>query len=241
MSGVHPSLGYSQFVVGQPSQHHDRPTQWWVWFVGGAIAVSLGIGGAMWFANKKPAVTEAPVAALVAPTTTTTPIEQPAHKLVELKFDSLPSGGVFADGRSAELCRTPCSFNVDLGDGGPSEQRTFVVRADGYADSRVVVDFIAAQRNFSVSLARQSPTVPTVGDTGSGEPVETVDLTGDNNANPGMKKKGRGKTKKGKVEETVEETVVKPPEPPPEVKIEKTLEKPVKKIDRTDTIDPFKR
>ena len=236
MSGMHSSLGYSQFVVGQQSQQLEKPTPLVVWFVGGAIAVGLGIGGALWYANKTPVAPAAAPVAAPAPTTTTTPIE-PVAKLVELRFDSLPSGGVFADGRSAELCRTPCSFNVDLGDGGPAAQRTFVVRADGYADSRVVVDFTAPQRDFSASLARQAPTVPDITET---EPVETVDLTGDASAKPSSrkKKKGRGKAK---AEEVIEEPAEKPPEPPPEVKIEKPVEKPVKKIDRTDTIDPFKK
>ncbi len=238
MSGQHSSLGYSQFVVGQQSQQHEKPTPLFVWFVGGAIAVGLGIGGALWYANKQPAATAAPaVAPVTSPTTTTTPIEQPAPKLVELRFDSLPSGGVFADGRSAELCQTPCSFNVDLGDGGPANQRAFVVRAEGYADSRVIVDFTGPQRDFSVSLARLAPTGPTI-DT-SAEDIETVDLTGDGTRPGSKKKKKKGKTR---VEEPeVEEAAQKPPEPPPEVKIEKPVEKPVKKIDRTDTIDPFKR
>ena len=35
-----------------------------------------------------------------------------APQLVAVRFDSLPSGGVYADGRSAELCKTPCAFNI---------------------------------------------------------------------------------------------------------------------------------
>ena len=56
---------------------------------------------------------------------------------------------MYADGRSAELCQTPCNFNVDLADGGPTDSRTFVVRADGYEDMPVVVDFAARKREFS--------------------------------------------------------------------------------------------
>jgi len=243
------SLGYSQFIVDSQiqSQQHaqiEKPTPAWVWFVGGAIAVGLGIGGALWFADKnnsaKPVT--APVEKSTVQQPTTEPIVQPTAKLVELKFDSLPTGGVYADGRSAELCQTPCAFNVDLADGG-GDKRVFVVRSEGYEDKKVEVDFTAAQRNFSVSLTRLSPTVPAGT---SEEPLETVDLTGDD-SKVGSKKKTKGKkgTRKGKSDEDdkVEETVVEtPPEPPPEVKIEpKPESKPVKKIDRTDTIDPFKK
>src|SRR6185503_2957856 len=71
---------------------------------------------------------------------------------VELRFDSLPSGGVYADGHSAELCRTPCSFDVDPADGGP--KRTYVVRSDGYADKSIDVDLASSERVFHVTLER---------------------------------------------------------------------------------------
>ena len=38
----------------------------------------------------------------------------------------LPSAGVYEAGRSAELCRTPCSFDIDP---GTDAKRTYVVRA----------------------------------------------------------------------------------------------------------------
>ncbi len=246
LSGTHNSLGYSQYVVGQDS-HHVAPaaaapvaakkTSLAVWLGGGAAAAGIGIAAALWFASKNPPVPTQKTTPTAQPIAT--PIESSAPKLVELRFDSLPTGGVYADGRSAELCQTPCSFNVDLADGGPKEKRTFVVRAEGYEDKRVEVDFGVSQRDFSVTLGRL-PTVPPV-TTGvaPSEPVETVDFTaataGDTKTAKTRKKgRGKGKTKDTKVEEVVET----PPPPPPEVKIEP---KPVKKIDRTDTIDPFKK
>src|SRR5262249_43704341 len=100
-----------------------------------------------------------PIVVQQRPQPTAAPIETPPAQpqLVELRFDSLPSAGVYADGRSAELCRTPCRFNVELTDGGPTDHRTFVVRTDGYQDHRVEVDFTKAERDFSVSLERIEP------------------------------------------------------------------------------------
>jgi serine/threonine protein kinase len=238
VSGHHPSLGYSQYVVG------GKPTPWWVWFVGGAIAVGLGISGALWYANRG-----VPTAAQQQANETTKPTTAPiVQKLVELRFDSLPSGGVYAEGRSAELCRTPCNFNVDLGDGGPPDRRAFVVRANGYEDKMVEVDFAVSQRDFSVSLTRLPGAAPDV-DVAS-DPVETVDLTGTDSPDslgkaPGKSRKGKAKAKARTKPEEVEETKVETPTPtPPEVKIEDKkpdVKKPVDKIDRTDTIDPFRK
>ena len=70
---------------------------------------------------------------------------------IELRFDSLPSAGVYAEGHSAELCRTPCAFNVDLADGGSTEHRNFVVRSEGYLDKTIEIDLTGAQREFHVT------------------------------------------------------------------------------------------
>src|SRR5439155_25076947 len=111
-----PSQFFDQYrsQMGSQIQMATPSTPWWVWFVGGAVAVGLGIGAAVWYAGRSdPAPQVAPAAAPQQPVVTPEPL--PARpKLVELKFDSLPSGGVYEDGHSAELCRTPCTFNVDL-------------------------------------------------------------------------------------------------------------------------------
>jgi len=246
---------YSQYSAQPPEPALPEPTTpWWVWFIGGAFAVGLGIAGALWYANKdsddKP--TPAPV---VQPTANPIETDTATPKLVELRFDSLPSGGVYADGRSAELCRTPCNFNVDLSDGGPQDHRAFVVRADGYQDARVDVDFTKSGRDFSLSLVRTAPPVPTVTqpppvvDMSSKEPAETP------HAEKGSPKKANGKkgkkTEEKKVSAPVEQKVEekKPEEKKPVIDdtklepIEKKPEekKPAGKIDPSDTIDPFRR
>ncbi|HSD86521.1 MAG TPA: serine/threonine-protein kinase [Kofleriaceae bacterium] len=257
ISGGSPSLMYSQYSV-PPEAPAEKPTPWWVWFVGGAFAVGLGIAGALWYANgtsegdKQAKPTMAPIEAPADK-------EKPAPQLVELKFDSLPSAGVYADGRSAELCRTPCNFNVDLADGGPTDHRTFVVRTDGYKDHPVVVDFGSNQREFSVTLDRADATVPTVTETHeTTETTETPDEDSKDGTSTksGSKKTGGKKTGKKvaddkkvddkKPEETKVEEEKKPDEKKPDdTNLEKIEKKPDEKkptgIDPTDTIDPFSR
>ncbi|HEU4615005.1 MAG TPA: serine/threonine-protein kinase [Kofleriaceae bacterium] len=263
--GSSPSI-YSQYSLPETAPP-EPATPWWVWFVGGAFAVGLGIAGALWYAGASEPATQAspaaapPVVQEPAPSPTASPIEQPpsAAKLVELRFDSLPSGGVYADGRSAELCRTPCRFNVDLGDGGPADHRTFVVRADGYQDARVDVDFAGTQRDFSVSLVRALPTVPTVTDQ-----APIVDMTGDESedatAEKGSAKRSNGKkskhaddkktekaAKSDKPDDQVADQATVKQEPPEnDTKLEPIETKPKDKkqvgpIDPSDTIDPFRR
>ncbi|HEX5060282.1 MAG TPA: serine/threonine-protein kinase [Kofleriaceae bacterium] len=254
-----PSI-YSQYSAQPPEPvlPPEPTTPWWVWFVGGAFAVGLGIAGALWYANKSGGEDTPKPAPVVQPTANPIETDTASPKLVELRFDSLPSGGVYADGRSAELCRTPCNFNVDLSDGGPKDRRTFVVRADGYQDSRVDVDFTKSERDFSVSLAK-NPTVPTVTqqptvvDMSADEADETVETP---HAEKGSTKKAGGKKGK-KTEEKKASTTVEQPaeEKKPEDKkplvddtklepIEKKPEekkKPAGPIDPSDTIDPFRR
>jgi hypothetical protein len=119
------------------------------------------------------------------------------------------------------------------------------VRADGYEDKRVEIDFTVSQRDFSVSLTRIPPTLPTMAST----PLETVDMTGagDERSPPTRKpvKKSKKQTDDKKQAATTERKV--------ELEIEPKVEplklapkpddkkKPVGKIDRTDTIDPFSK
>jgi serine/threonine-protein kinase len=259
-----PSL-YTQYSLPETAPPPDSATPWWVWFIGGAFAVGIGIAGALWYAGSSEpeprAMLVQPAANPAPPAPTTSPIE-PAPttpKLVELRFDSLPSGGVYADGRSAELCRTPCNFNVDLTDGGPTDRRTFVVRADGYEDARVEVDFTKSERDVSVSLVRSAPTAPALP---ASPPV--VDMTGDEpHAEKGSAKKPVGKKTAGKKTEDkksedkapdpklVGDTKLEDKKPIDDTKLEpldkktedkKTDEKkPAAPIDPTDTIDPFRR
>jgi len=189
---------------------------WLLWGLGVAAAVTLGIAGAVWYArgNNVPAPAPAPIA---QPTPAPPPAPPPeAPKLLELKFDSLPKAGVFVEGHATELCRTPCTFNVNLADGGPTDRRTFVVRADGYRDKSVVVDLASSQREYSVSL----------------EQIEAVAETPEPKTIPKKSKRGTIGKKLPVVEkkEPVEET--KPPDPPPK-------KPPNETIDTTETVDPF--
>jgi hypothetical protein len=142
--------------------------------------------------------------------------------MIELKFDSLPSGGVYEDGHSAELCRTPCTFNVE---NGKTDRRTYMVRADGYRDASIVVDLAAAKRDFQVTLERTTPVVEP-----DPKPVTAI-------------KTGR------LIKKVPGKTIKKPDDKPPEDKPEPTAKpEPVKKpdpdnkkIDPTDLADPFKR
>jgi hypothetical protein len=264
VSGQH--LQFSGFTVPPTPVPVEPATPWWVWAAGATLAVGLGIGGALWYARSSGSTPTPLVEAKPAPVETA-PIEKPATKLVELKFDSLPSGGVYADGRSAELCRTPCNFNVDLGDGGPTDRRTFVVRSEGYKDQKVVVDFSSDKRSYAATLERivtipTMPTVPTVTETppiempvDDGTTDETTDETSDETAD--SKKASSKKTRKNhktteKKPEEKKQEETKPPEvvpeevKPPEKKPEATNLEPIDKkkprpIDPADTIDPFRK
>jgi hypothetical protein len=240
----------------QYSGAREPATPWWVWAIGGAVAVALGISGALWFASRseEPAPVEA---APVKQQPTTAPLPPPPAKpakLVELRFDSLPAAGVYADGRSAELCRTPCSFNVDLADGGPTDRRTFVLRIDGYQDKPVTVDFGSTQRDFSATLDRVQPTVLPVAQAPVEEDAAVVETAPDKDekasAKRGSGKKGKkgGKaepeTKTAPVVETKVEDKKPEPKQPDDTSLEPVEKNPVKKpgtIDPSDTIDPFRR
>ena len=237
-SGMHPSQFFSAYqsqlagsqIAAMPAQ---PATPWWVWFVGGMVAVGLGIGAAVWYAGRgeelrRPDVAQAPVVEPKPPPPVVTPPEPPpALKMIELKFDSLPSGGVYADGHSAELCKTPCTFNVE---NGKTDRRTYMIRAEGYRDSSIVVDLAAGKRDYQVTLERLETVV--VEDT---KPVQTTAIKTGRLIKKGT---GGGKTT----------TVKKPPdEKPPDEKPEPTIDPKKKpdpdktKIDPTDLADPFKR
>ncbi len=153
-------LAYSQIAPGQ-APVATPSTPWWVWFVGGAVAVGLGVGAAVWYAGRDdtPVPTHAAQIEPPKPVITPEPAELPsAPKLIELKFDSLPSGGVYEDGHSAELCRTPCAFNVDPSRDASSTRRRYIIRAPGYKDTSLVVDLSESKRDFSITLEQLPPT-----------------------------------------------------------------------------------
>jgi hypothetical protein len=171
---AHPSSGYyvqgSQYSqVMLPPPPLVAPTPWWVWMVGGAVAVAIGVGAAVFLTGRTDqAPAQPPVAAnpppkqpepKPEPTVTQPSVTQPTNvaqpQQIAVRFDSLPSGGVYADGKSAELCTTPCEFNIDLADGGAADKRTFIVKSNGYTDGVVVVDLTSPLREFTVTLQQR--------------------------------------------------------------------------------------
>ncbi len=243
---AHPSSGY--YVQGgqysqvmQPPPPLSPPTPWWVWLVGGAVAVAIGVGAAVFLTGRGSTPTPAPVAAaappkspepkpepVVTPPTVTQPTVVTKPQQIEVRFDSLPSGRLYADGKSAELCTTPCSINIDLADGGPADKRAFVVKSEGYTDGVVVVDLTNEQRELSVTLQQR----------GVGAVAKT----------PGKTAKTTKTTKTAKV---VDKPVEKPKPAPTDVNLldpdkeDPSAKKPKPKtddeLDPSHTLDPFHR
>jgi hypothetical protein len=139
--------------------------------------------------------------------------------LVEVRFDAQPSGSVFAEGQPTELCRTPCAFDIDPGDGGPADHRVFVVKRSGYVDSAVTVDLTGSQREFRVALQRAS----------------------DGPERRPTRRPAKARKDKPLPPELVRTRPSEPeprPAPPPEARPEPT--KPTA-IDPADTLDPFRK
>ena len=248
-----PYTGYSQ-IVGLPPPPPQAATPWFVWFIGGAIAVGLGIGAAVWYAGgselpdpvaAKPPVSDPAVTPTTEPTTepTSAPTITPTApaKQIEVLFDSLPSGGVFAEGKSAELCRTPCKHNLEMGEGSTT-LRTFIVKADGRKDGVIVIDLTQPTREFSVTLEQIMPTVVTT------EPTNTAGTKGTKSTK--TTKTTNNSTKSTKTDKTPQVTNTEPgPKADPDLEdptdgkpIDKKIDKKNgDKIDRSDTLDPFRR
>ncbi|MBA3817863.1 MAG: serine/threonine protein kinase [Deltaproteobacteria bacterium] len=239
-----------------------QATPWWVWLVGGSLAIGLGISAAVWYAGRaEPGL--APATAVPAGSPSAAPLEQApvTPQVFELRFEAQPSGGVYAEGQAAELCRTPCAHNIDLRDGRSTERRTFVVRATGHKDKLVHVDLTAPQREFRVTLDLLE-TIPTPpgqpGEPGAARPDEAprpLVPTRDERSSDAKRGSRTSKvTKPAKqtevaspVEPEPEPVPVKQPEPAPVTKVEPTKVEPkvepkkVDKIDPSDTLDPFRR
>jgi serine/threonine-protein kinase len=133
--------------VGHTQPPPPRGAPWWVWFAGGALAVSVGVGAATWYAGK----VEGPAAEPASGHVVSTPITPPPAA-TELRVESHPPGAVYADGGSTALCVTPCSFSIDVRDGGAVDRRRYVVRLAGHRDAPFVVDLAGTERAFTVTL-----------------------------------------------------------------------------------------
>jgi len=201
-----------------------RRTPWYKWMLGGLVAVGLGITGAWYVTRDKPTSghgaaqpTSARAPAIPAPTVA--PAEPAAPSIVSVRFDSLPAAHVFAAGHAVELCQTPCAFDVDLKDGGPTDHRAFVVHADGYEDKQVVVDVATpgADRDLHVTLDQIDPKPPVTQPTANGQPA-----TASQHGHPGPRRPTKSTTNP-----TTPTEPTKPETKPPRVP------------DATDTLDPF--
>ncbi len=238
------------------------PTSWWVWFVGGAIAVGLGIGAAVWYAGRTDLSPPPPASPGAAPVSQPAPIAEPiAPSPVEVTLDSTPAGTVFAEGSTSALCRTPCTYSIDPKDGGAADHRTYVVRAEGYQDGYLVVDLKGSQRDFTVTLeAREELTADPgekaadpgekAADPGEDQTADPDDRTGKTAAKPGprqrplkrpaIKKADDRKADDRKADDRkaddrtdTDTDLIEPPRPP--------RKKPDPgPIDPTDTLDPFR-
>jgi serine/threonine-protein kinase len=271
-SQVSGASGASGVVVGQASGGYLPPltlsgeyslpppprpraaAPWWLWFAGSGAAVGIGITAAVWYAGRAdpslaprpPPIAAAPTAAAAPPAPDSPPVAAPAARpaLVEVRFDSLPSGSVFADGGAAELCRTPCTFDIDLSDGGPADRRAFIVRRAGYVDSPVTVDLTGTQREFQVMLQHAavdlaSPAAEAHPREPRGDAKEPERRPARRPARPARKDARDGAARapaEPRPEARPSAEPSSPPEPP-EVKSPTTAPA----IDPADTLDPFRK
>jgi hypothetical protein len=234
---------------------------WRAWAIGGGVAVGLGVAAAIWYAGRGGASPgTGPAIAQPAARPTSQPIAQPIEppaaspQPFEVRFDSLPSGGVFAAGRSAELCRTPCALSIDPADGGPTDRRGFVVKREGYTDGTVTIDLAGSKRAFHVTLEpTAAPPPPPAGVTTDAKTEVNTDTRTDAKADVKRppkrplkppRKDGRDgaagheprETKDARgtdLEHLIDPTDGKPPAP------KKPPARPT--IDPSDTLDPFQR
>ena len=239
-SQIHPSMAYSQIML--PPAPPVQSTPWWVWIVGGTVAIGLGVAAAIWYAGRAP---EGKAQQQITATPTSQPsgpIVQPADpppqkaQVVPIHFNSLPSASVYADGEAAELCKTPCEYNMETKDGAP---RTFIVRAAGHKDGQIIVDLATNQREFKVTL-EQLATTP-----GKGSAPAPITRPSYPTTVP-QKDPKLDTTPKTDPVTVKKDPKADPPKTDPKTDEPKTdpkvdTKKPDKKIDPTDTMDPFKK
>jgi serine/threonine-protein kinase len=231
-------------AISYPPQPRTAAAPWWPWLAGGGAAIGVGIAAAIWYAGggdapappPKPAsrAPAAPAAVPAPPTPAAIAPPPPARpQLVEVRFDAQPGGSVFAEGRPAELCRTPCAFEIDRSDGGPADHRVFVIRRTGYVDSPITVDLAGDQREFHAVLQRGAPGKADTADRRPGK-------------RPGKPpKKDRAARAPGNAGEA--DVAARPGKPaevtPPATRPPPTTISPpaVAPIDPADTLDPFRK
>jgi serine/threonine protein kinase len=251
----HSGQGYLSHNSQIPPTAIQPPTPWKVWLVGGALAVALGTGAAVWYAGR------AELAPAPAPAAARPSGEQPAPAAepaaVEVQLDSTPAGTVFADGSTTPLCQTPCTHRIDPKDGGSPDRRTYVVRSDGHLDGTIVVDLKSELRDFRVALepreapteepAAEAPAEPT--EEPAAEPEEPTAKPGKKpTTRPGIRRTVK-RPAKAPAKPPTDTAATRPadksgtpaPSDPSEGRPRKPERKPDPRIDPTDTLDPFRR
>jgi hypothetical protein len=216
-----------------------------LWLGGGVVAIVVGIVGAVWYAGHRDVErSRAPVVVTVPPATELAP-NRPTPQLFELRFDSLPSASVFAEGHSAELCRTPCAYKLDPSDGGPTDRRTFVLHADGYRDRPLVVDLASSQHDYAATLdqilpAAAGPDLPATSvaptTTQTDKPEAAASAVSKPTTDNRKPKARHGKSKTEPSDDAGHAATGQPANAKPP---DKASDKPADKIDPSDTLDPF--
>ena len=232
-SSQHSSYYPPSYGAHSGSMYPPEPvaTPWWVWLVGGTVAVGLGVGAAVWYAGRgqaptgeaalepAPAVTSASSAAMAkALDDTPTPPAEAAR--LPLAFKVKPEGAtVYAmspDGSTTFVCANGCNYDLVLGPDGARGERRFVVKQEGHQEALVTVDLAHPQAAYEVVLSKLEA-APAV--------------TDDGHRSSGPRRPSTGKPK-------VESTPVVPV-PTPAVVPPTPDKKSRDKIDRSDTLDPF--
>lgn len=145
--------------LSQQEQRPARSVPWYVWFVGGAVAVGLGVGGATWLAGTEP-VEE--------------PGEEPRRAAFELTLESQPSGAsVLEEGSAAVVCRTPCALTLPPLEHAGGNVRRYLVRSEGFVDATLAIDLRSSQRHFLVPLVAKLGPQDLAAPTATAEPGES--------------------------------------------------------------------
>ncbi|MBP9085986.1 MAG: protein kinase [Kofleriaceae bacterium] len=247
------------------SLHRPKSSPWpWIIAFGMVAGAAVGVGlyamsGDSGSDNQAMSVTGAsPGSAAVS----VTAVPGNPTRPIEVRFEATPSGGVYVEGGSVELCHTPCSLSIDVADGGSTSTRTFMIRAEGRVDQPVLVDVSpVGRREYAVQLAEKTsmgtPSTDSNGHAGHDGPAERVGSAGSGSGGSAATVGNGSGGKRPRPTKAEIKPELKPeikPELKPEIKpdapnvIPDTLPAKVEpkppqnptRISPSDTIDPFK-
>jgi serine/threonine protein kinase len=219
---------HSPLYYAPATTHVVRGTPGYLWFVGGALAVAVGIGGASWYARSSwppPEAVARPEPARSEPARSeparSSEPARPKPVLIEIRLRSVPSESqVYRDGSATELCRTPCLLNLDPAEPGATMVRPFVLRRDGYVETSLAVDLSGAQRDFTVALA-PLPVLVVAPEVNPGEDSTAApEAAPDQEVRPGKRSKARDRKNRRRQPEPTDSGSDPTPEPSPSVEPE---------------------